>query len=192
MAGDSNALNALAATKDGFLRHVRDRVPALGLAILASNPDHYTRLLPLLDDDDEEVRNNTSTVMRHAFDMLPSQADELVQTFIASKAFPDNLGGLAFALHHPTGLLPSAALEACEYIVGRAGTDLADIRTRHAAHGRYVVTAVLRLYRQSPPSVRSHCLDIIDALSRADVLVFTRHWKVNADLIAARLLWLTP
>ncbi|MGW3557974.1 hypothetical protein ACWDNT_11485 [Streptomyces sp. NPDC000963] len=137
--------------------------------IFAGNPDHYTRLLPLLDDDDEEVRNNASVVMRHAFDLLPSQADELVQAFTASKASPDNLGELALALHHPTGPLPPAALDACEHIVGRMGADMADIRTRHAAHGRYVVTAVLRLYRQSPPSMRSRCLDIIDALSRADV-----------------------
>ncbi|WP_234439569.1 MULTISPECIES: ATP-binding protein [Streptomyces] len=137
--------------------------------IFASNPDHYTRLLPLLDDEDEEVRNNASAVMRHAFDLLPSQADELVQTFIASKASAGNLGELAFALHDPAGPLPPAALDACEHIVGRAAADLADIRTRHAADGRYVVTAVLRLYRQSPPSMRSRCLDIIDALSRADV-----------------------
>ncbi|MGW9447455.1 hypothetical protein [Streptomyces sp. NPDC055632] len=136
--------------------------------ILAGDPDHYTRLLPLLDDDDEEVRNNASAVMRHAFDLLPFQADELVQAFIASKASSDNLGELALALHDPTGPLPPAALDACEHIVGQAGADLADIRTRHAAHGRHVVTAVLRLYRQSPPSMRSRCLDIIDALSRAD------------------------
>ncbi|MFZ4299070.1 hypothetical protein ACOZE3_14285 [Streptomyces cinereoruber] len=32
LAGDSNTLNALAATRDGFLRHVRGRTPALGLA----------------------------------------------------------------------------------------------------------------------------------------------------------------
>ncbi|WP_338498337.1 hypothetical protein [Streptomyces sp. SJL17-4] len=137
--------------------------------IFADNPDHYPRLLPLLDDEDEEVRNNASAVMRHAFDLLPSQADELVQAFIASKASPGNLGELAFALHDPTGALPLAALDACEHIVGQAGADLADIRTRHAAYGRYVVTAVLRLYRQSPPSMRSRCLDIIDALSRAEV-----------------------
>ncbi|WP_328946264.1 hypothetical protein OG259_37215 [Streptomyces sp. NBC_00250] len=137
--------------------------------IFASNPDHYTRLLPLLDDEDEEVRNNASAVMRHAFDLLPSQADELVQAFIASKASPANVGELAFALHDATGPLPPAALHACEHIVGQTGADMADIRTRHAAHGRYVVTAVLRLYRQSPPSMRSRCLDIIDALSRADV-----------------------
>ncbi|WP_432017375.1 hypothetical protein [Streptomyces hydrogenans] len=137
--------------------------------IFAGNPDHYTRLLPLLDDDDEEVRNNASVVMRHAFDLLPSQADELVQTFTASKASPGNMEELALALHHPTGPLSPAALDACEYIVSRAGTDMADIRTRHAAHGRYVVTAVLRLYRQSPPSIRSRCLDLIDALSRADI-----------------------
>ncbi|MFD8012100.1 hypothetical protein [Streptomyces sp. NPDC058955] len=33
LAGDSNTLNALAATKDGFLRHVRGTTPAFGLAV---------------------------------------------------------------------------------------------------------------------------------------------------------------
>ncbi|MEU7117424.1 hypothetical protein [Streptomyces zaomyceticus] len=138
-------------------------------AAFAGYPEHYTRLLPLFDDEDEEVRKNASAVMRHAFDLLPSQADELVQTFITSKACADNLGHLAFALHDATRPLPSAALDACEHIVSQAGANLSDIRTRHAVHGHYVVTAVLRLYRQSPRSMRTRCLDIIDSLSRADV-----------------------
>lgn len=137
--------------------------------IFAGNPEHYTRLLPLFEDDDQDVRKNASAVMRHAFDLLPSQASELVQAFVASEAFADNLGHLAFALHDPTGPLPPAALDACEHIIGQAGTSLSDIRTRHAVHGHYVVTAVIRLYRQSPSCMRTRCLDIIDSLSRADV-----------------------
>ncbi|MGW5863205.1 hypothetical protein ACWFRJ_13655 [Streptomyces sp. NPDC055239] len=137
-------------------------------AVLARNPEHYPRLLPLFNDSDEDVRNNASVVMRHAFDLLPSQTEELVQTFLTSQAFPDNLGQLAFALHDPTGPLPQTALDACEHIIWQAGSSLSDIRTSHAAHGHYVVTAVLRLYRQSPPSMRTRCLDIIDSLSRAD------------------------
>ncbi|MFD4736049.1 hypothetical protein ACFWNQ_01585 [Streptomyces virginiae] len=137
--------------------------------VFAGNPEHYARLLPLFEDNDQDVRNNASAVMRHAFDLLPSQADELVQAFITSEAFAGNLGHLAFALHDPAGPLPPAALDACEHVIGQAGTSLSDIRTRHALHGHYVVTAVVRLYRQSPSSMRARCLDIIDSLSRADV-----------------------
>ncbi|MEV0445004.1 hypothetical protein AB0I84_41145, partial [Streptomyces spectabilis] len=137
-------------------------------AVLARNPEHYRLLLPLFNDADESVRESASAVMRHAFALAAFQAEELVQAFVTSQAFPDNVGQLAFALHDATGPLPPAALDACEHIIGQAGSSLSDIRTIHAAHGHYVITAVLRLYRQSQPALRIRCLDIIDSLSRAD------------------------
>ncbi|MGW3106695.1 hypothetical protein [Streptomyces sp. NPDC001100] len=136
-------------------------------AVFADNIDHYPHLVPLFNDDDTDVRKNASQGMRQAFDLLPAQADELVRAFLDSDAFPDHLEHLAFALYDHTGPLPAVAIDACERIVQYAGKDLGDLRTHRAADGHYLVSAVLRLYRQSPRPQRIQCLDIIDRLSQA-------------------------
>ncbi|MGW0868986.1 hypothetical protein ACWD3Z_00705 [Streptomyces sp. NPDC002740] len=136
-------------------------------AVFANNIDHYPHLVPLFNDDDTDVRKNASQGMRQVFDLLPAQADELVSAFLDSDAFPDHLEHLAFALYDHTGPLPTVAIDACERIVQHAGKDLGDLRTHRAADGHYLVSAVLRLYRQSPRPQRIRCLDIIDRLSQA-------------------------
>jgi hypothetical protein len=47
------------------------------------------------------------------------------------------------------------------------GRELGDLRTHRAADGHHLVSAVLRLYRQSLQPERIRCLDIIDRLSQA-------------------------
>ncbi|MFE6766647.1 hypothetical protein [Streptomyces sp. NPDC057689] len=136
-------------------------------AVFANNIDHYPHLVPLFTDDDIDVRKNASQGMRQAFNLLPAQADELVSAFLDSDAFPDHLEHLAFALYDHTGPLPAVAINACERIVQHAGRDLGDLRTHRAADGHHLVSAVLRLYRQSPHPQRIRCLDIIDRLSQA-------------------------
>jgi hypothetical protein len=136
-------------------------------AVFADNVDHYAHLVPLFSDDDPEVRKNSSLGMRQAFGLLPAQADELVRAFLDSTAFPDHLEQLAFALDDHTGALPAVAIDACERIVQHAGRQLGDLRTHRAADGQHVVSAVLRLYRQSPQAELMRCLDIIDRLSQA-------------------------
>ncbi|MFE2565948.1 hypothetical protein [Streptomyces mirabilis] len=98
---------------------------------------------------------------------LPAQADELIKAFLDSQAFPDHLEHLVFSLYDHTGPVPALAVDACERIVQHAGSDLGDIRTHRAADGHYLVSVVLRLYRQSPQSQRIRCLDIIDRLAQA-------------------------
>ncbi|MET8037769.1 hypothetical protein [Streptomyces sp. NPDC005345] len=135
-------------------------------AELAANVSHYPHILPLFDDPDADVRKNASLAIREAFDLFPAQADELIRAFLDSNAFPDHLEHLVFALHEHTGPLPTLAVEACERIVQHAGRDLGDIRTHRAADGHYLISVVLRLYRQSPQSQRIRCLDIIDRLAQ--------------------------
>ncbi|MEV5910510.1 hypothetical protein ACWEGX_09660 [Streptomyces chartreusis] len=136
-------------------------------AVFAQNVDHYPHLVPLFSDDDPEVRKNASLGMRQAFELLPVQADEVVKAFLDSKAFSDHLEQLTFALYDHSGPLPAVAIDACERIVQHAGQQLGDLRTHRAADGHHVVSAVLRLYRQSPQPERIRCLDIIDSLSQA-------------------------
>jgi hypothetical protein len=105
--------------------------------------------------------------MRQVFELLPAQADELVRALLDSKAFPDHLEQLTFALYDHAGPLPTVAIDACERIVQHAGRELGDLRTHRAADGHHLVSAVLRLYRQSLQPERIRCLDIIDRLSQA-------------------------
>ena len=135
--------------------------------VFANNIDYYPHLVPLFDDADADVRKNASLAMRQVFDLFPAQADELIKAFLGSRAFPDHLEHLAFALYDHTGPLPAIAIDACERIVQYAGRGLGDIRTHRAADGHYLVSVVLRLYRQSPQPQRIRCLDIIDRLSQA-------------------------
>ncbi|WP_316745461.1 hypothetical protein [Streptomyces sp. MK7] len=135
-------------------------------AELAANISHYPHLVPLFDDADADVRKNASQAIREAFDLYPAQADELITAFLDSDAFPDHLEHLVFALHEHTGPLPALAVDACERIVQHAGRDLGDLRTHRAADGHYLISVVLRLYRQSPQSQRIRCLDIIDRLAQ--------------------------
>lgn len=135
--------------------------------VFAHNIDHYPHLIPLLYDDDPEVRKNASLAMRQAFDLPAAQADELVRAFLSSQAFPDHLEHLVFALDDHTGPLPAVAIDACESIVEQVGGGLGDVRSHRAADGYHLVSTVLRLYRQSPPALRTRCLDIIDRLSQA-------------------------
>lgn len=142
-------------------------------AELAANISHYPHLIPLFDDADADVRKNASQAMRQVFDLFPAQAEELINAFLESKAFPDHLEHLVFALHEHTGPLPALAVDACERIVQHAGRDLADIRTHRAADGHYLISVVLRLYRQSPQSLRIRCLDIIDRLAQVGAYSLT-------------------
>ncbi|MEU2995785.1 hypothetical protein ABZ772_36975 [Streptomyces griseoincarnatus] len=105
--------------------------------------------------------------MRQVFDLFPAQADELVRAFLDGKAFPDHLEHLAYALYDHAGPLPTVAIDACERIVQHAGRELGDLRTHRAADGHHLVSAILRLYRQSRQAERIRCLDVIDRLSQA-------------------------
>ncbi|MFD3908328.1 hypothetical protein ACFXOL_14215 [Streptomyces californicus] len=153
LPNSTNALNALARRG--------------AASVFADNIDHYPHLLPLFNDDDADVRKNASQGMRQVFDLFPAQADELVRAFLDSKAFPDHLEHLAYALYDHAGPLPTVAIDACERIVQHAGRELGDLRTHRAADGHHLVSAILRLYRQSRQAERIRCLDVIDRLSQA-------------------------
>lgn len=135
---------------------------------LAHHPDENALLTALFDDDDADTRKNASAVMRNVFQLPARQAGQLIQTFLQSAAFTDHQQHLLLALQDHTGPLPDVALDACERIVQQAGSRLGDFTSHRAVHGHYLVSIVLRLYRQSPPAQRSRCLDIIDKLALAN------------------------
>ncbi|MBJ7903810.1 hypothetical protein IF655_10920 [Streptomyces sp. DSM 110735] len=136
-------------------------------AVFAQRPGNSLFLTELLNDLDEETRANSSHALRDVFDLPPGQADKLIQAFMDSTAFSTNSEHLSFALHQHTGILPTIAIDVCERVLRIGGNEIGDIRTRRAAEGYYLVSIVLKLYRQSPPQLRKRCLDLIDALSLA-------------------------
>lgn len=136
-------------------------------AVFAQHPGESPFLTELLNDPDEETRTNASQSLRDVFNLPPEQANDLIHAFMDSAAFSTNSEHLSFALHQHAGILPTVAIEVCERILRFSGADIGDVRTRRAAEGYYLVSIVLRLYRQSPPHLRKRCLDLIDALSLA-------------------------
>ncbi|WP_327434802.1 hypothetical protein [Streptomyces sp. NBC_01236] len=136
-------------------------------AVFAEHPDRSPFLAGLFEDPDEQTRTNASQALRHVFSLPAPQANDLISAFVDSLAFSADSEHLSFALYEHTGMLPAIAVDVCERIVRPAGSELGDIRTHRAAEGHYLVSVVLRLYRQSPPSLRRRCLDLIDMLSQA-------------------------
>ncbi|MGW1886874.1 hypothetical protein [Streptomyces sp. NPDC001970] len=167
---------AIAAVRDcltsqlpAVVQQLSDRARRGAAATLAHHPDQFGLLTALFEDSDADTRKNASAVLRQVFEMPVPQASELIEAFLNSAAFRDHQEHLVFALHNHTGPLPAVALDACERIVELAGDRLGDITSHRAVHGHYLVSIVLRLYRQSSTSQRGRCLDIIDRLSLADV-----------------------
>jgi hypothetical protein len=93
----------------------------------------------------------------------------LIEAFIRSAAFGDNMDDLIDSLEKLGTRLPASALEACERAVEAGGRELGDIRSARATVGGDLITVVLRLYRQGDAQTRSRCLDIIDCLTDLNV-----------------------
>ena len=118
----------------------------------------------LLDDDDPDVREAAAAVMRSISDAEADDAEDLINAFVVSRAYPDHFDGLFHALERSRHLLTEAVLVACERAIEIAGGALGDIRTRQAGASADLITVILRLYRQGGPEVRRRCLDAIDKL----------------------------
>jgi hypothetical protein len=127
--------------------------------------DCKDELARLFDDPDDEVRRRAARGMRHLDDLDATDAETLIRAFLESRSFAEHFDDLIDALDHMTATLPDIAIEVCERAVDAAGTDMGDIRTARALTGPRVTTIVLRLYRQSEPTLRSRCLDLVDRLT---------------------------
>ncbi len=138
--------------------------------VLAENvADSAGALAGLFDDPEPDVRSAASRGMRTIAEMTPDAAGPLIEAFIRSAAFSDNMNDLIDSLEKLGTRLPASALEACERAVEVGGRELGDIRSARATVGVDLITVVLRLYRQGDAEMRSRCLDIIDRLTDLDV-----------------------
>lgn len=164
---------AIAEYRGTIVGPVPDEVGALpargrvGAAkVLAENvADSAAALAHLFDDPDPDVRAAASRGMRHIDEVAPDALDELIDSFVRSAAFRDNLEHLIDALEKLGSRLPASALAACEQAVAAGGNELGDIRSARATIGSDLIAVILRLYRQGDSQARARCLDVIDRLT---------------------------
>lgn len=133
---------------------------------LASDPGRrLDLLLPLLDDQDDDVGTAATTAVRHVEELVADDADNLVEGVLASRAADDALPAVVDVLESSPRPLLRSTVEVCEMAARAVGREGADIRTARAALARATVSLTLRQYRAGDESVRSRCLDVIDRLS---------------------------
>lgn len=138
--------------------------------VLAENvADSAEALAELFNDPESGVRSAASRGMRNIAEVAPDAVDPLIEAFIRSAAFGENMDDLIDSLEKLGTRLPASALEACERAVEAGGRELGDIRSARATVGGDLMTVVLRLYRQGDAQMRSRCLDIIDRLTDLNV-----------------------
>jgi hypothetical protein len=138
--------------------------------VLAENiADTASALIELFDDPEPDVRRAASRGMRSIAEVSADAVDALIEAFVRSDAFGENMENLFDSLERLGTRLPVSALEACERVVESGGRELGDIRTARAAMGGDLIAVTLRLYRQGDPATRSRCLDIIDRLIELNV-----------------------
>ena len=141
----------------------------LGAAqVLAGYPvDELPALRGLFADRDPGVRAAAASALRAVSNLAPEDADPLLRIFVDSPAYIDHFDILISALAHSMQVLPDATITACERAIALAGPGLGDITTRHPITADYLISIVLRLYRQGDATTRLHCLDVIDQLSES-------------------------
>ncbi|SCD64036.1 hypothetical protein GA0115239_104824 [Streptomyces sp. BpilaLS-43] len=147
----------------------------------ASDPAHGAPLLcTLFHDSEEAVRKAAAVGVRHVASTHPGIADDLITSFLASPALSENPEILARSLSDSSPRLPSRAIEACQALASISDEGAQKGRRGHALVQKYLITAVIRLYRQGDRRTRAQCLDIIDGLYRADA------WELNRALSEGR------
>jgi hypothetical protein len=153
--------------------HVR-RGAAQVAAANAADPDAHTHLALLLaqlfDDEDDDVRGETASAFRRLVDRPGAEWAELLQSFVASKAFRDGVGDVFFALGEAKDPPLHETVAAC----ARLGEVLVDETDRFAARGLDTDRAsqiLLRVYQAAhgDRDLRMQALDAIDQLAQLQV-----------------------
>ena len=118
--------------------------------------------------------------MRHIEQVAAaSDLDALLESFAQSKAFPDHMDILIRTLTNIPTRLPAKTIDICQRAVDIARADLGDMTTAHLGTGYFLITIVLRLYRQGNTALRTQCLDVIDQLT--DLNAYDIEKKLDQD-----------
>jgi hypothetical protein len=127
-------------------------------------------LVRQFNDSQEQVRADAADCFRHFKGDELEDYGTLIEQFVGSGAFPDNYHHLLQALERTTAKIPEVTLLACERFVDVAGTEAANISTRHAGEVGTVIQLALRAYQQSSDRAGlPRSLDLIDRLMELGV-----------------------
>jgi len=127
-------------------------------------------LVKQFDDDNEDVRTNSSECFRHFERDQLGEYGRLIEQFVDSRAFADNYHHLLNALEQTTAKITKVTLLACERFIDETGTQAADISTRHAGEVNNVIQLTMRAYQQSSEKAdTAKSLDLIDRLMELGV-----------------------
>ena len=117
-------------------------------------------LARLFSDPDAEVRQESARCFYDFQGRELQDYQNLARDFICSPSFESRHNPLIDALEKTTADIPDIVLMACDRVFDLAGDDTSDIITATAAK------LTVRAYsRTSDPSLRSHCLNIIDRMA---------------------------
>ena len=122
--------------------------------------------LPLVfNDDDPEVRDQAGRAMWYLDEVSADGLDALIDVFVSSAAFPQQMEQFIHTLERMSSTLPANTITVCQRAINIAGADLGNVATAGALVSRNLVTVLLRLYRQGDKDLRTCCLDLIDQLT---------------------------
>ena len=129
--------------------------------IVSNVADCLDDLSEVFDDDDPAVRSQSWHAMQQLDEIAVSDLDPLIDAFMSSAAFPEQMRSLIDALEQLPSALPANSITVCERAV--------EIASEGMATGSSLIAVVLRLYRQGDAGLRSRCLDIVDQLTEFSV-----------------------
>jgi hypothetical protein len=124
-------------------------------------------LKSLFDDEDEEIRKIVASCFQNLRENDLIELQNLVHFFVQSRAFRSGPMYLLHAIEESNVRIDELACSICEKFIEVFGDSINDGRTGIDVDGYTVRDLALRIYGQAiDPTVRLHCLNIIDGLCR--------------------------
>jgi hypothetical protein len=123
------------------------------------------RLVDFFNDEDEKVRSLASKCFRTLETGQLESMQDIIKSFLESRAFQDNYDDIIYVLDEESLYLPDIAFEVCEKFIEIVGDEASDTRTSAAGTAHHVTDILLKVYSQTKDqTVKEKSLDIIDKL----------------------------
>jgi len=125
-------------------------------------------LCRLFNDDDEKVRQQAANCFWYLWqqpDIPLTDYENLIGSFLDSRAFADDPSYLLHALDDTRQRVPNIILDVCDQFITKCTDKARDIRTSMAADETTIGKLVFRAYAQlEAMPLRTRALDLIDRM----------------------------
>ena len=139
------------------------------------------RLRNLFDDDNEAVRAAAGEWWRSCSANDLSASQSLLADYTQSRAFDEhNTSVILRRLMDATSSLPIELCDIADRAVEQFGPKASSIQYAEAGIARKLAELMMRLHEQTNPEQRSHVLDSIDRMLRADFHGLQEHLELHA------------